>query len=261
MRIERRRAAALAALVGAVLSVGVAAAQETIAALHKRARDAVFLLRVFDAGGSEIGTGTGFLVQDGLVVTNHHVVEGAFRVEAVLADERKVRATGIVALDEDLDLALLRLEPVALRPLQLDTGTVEPGDRVIVLGSPLGLSLSVSDGIVAALRPLGLGGDTGLNSPLLQITAPISPGSSGSPVLNTRGVVVGVAQAVLIEGQNVNLAVPADSVRALLAKSKLDGFARRFQAEPGVGSWPYLSNLGISALVFGGIFLALRRMR
>jgi S1-C subfamily serine protease len=231
-----------------------------IAALHRQARDSVFLLRVFDAGGSEIGTGTGFLVEDGIVVTNHHVVAGASRVEVVLADERRVQATGLVAFDKDTDLALLRLPPVALRPLPLG-GTVEPGDRVIVLGSPLGLSLSVSDGIVAALRPAGLGADTGLRSPLLQITAPISPGSSGSPVLDSRGAVIGVAQAVLVRGQNVNLAIPADSVRALLAKSKLEGLERRFQAAPRVGSWPYLRNLGISALVFAAVFLALRRMR
>lgn len=246
-----------------LLTSGLAGAQEEkIAALHKQARESVFLLRVFDAGGAEIGTGTGFLAQDGIVVTNHHVVELASRVEVVLTDERKVQATGIVALDPDNDLALLRLPPVALRPLPLArSGTVEPGDRVIVLGSPLGLSLSVSDGIVAALRPAGLGEGSDLESPLLQITAPISPGSSGSPVLNSRGAVIGVAEAVLLEGQNVNLAIPADSVRALLARSRLDRFQRRLHAEPSAASWPYLRNLGISAAVFAAIYLAFRRMR
>lgn len=249
-------------LASLLLAAGPAGAQEGIAALHKQARESVFLLRVFDAGGTEIGTGTGFLVQDGIVVTNHHVVDQAFRVEVVLTDERKIQASGIIALDADNDLALLRLPPVALRPLPLaGSKTVEPGDRVIVLGSPLGLSLSVSDGIVAALRPGGLGEDSDLECPLLQITAPISPGSSGSPVLNTRGAVIGVAEAVLVEGQNVNLAIPSDSVRDLLAKSRLDRFQRRLQAEPSAASWPYLRNLGISAAVFAAIFLALRRMR
>jgi S1-C subfamily serine protease len=254
-------AATTAALLTLFLSAVGAGGQE-IARLHREARESVFLLRVFDASGSEIGTGTGFLAEGGVVVTNHHVIERAARVEAVLADERKVVATGIVALDPDNDLALLRFPPFEVRPLPLaPSAGLQPGERVIVLGSPLGLSLSVSDGIVAALRPQGLGPESEFTNPLLQITAPISPGSSGSPVLNAQGAVVGVAEAVLVEGQNVNLAIPSDSVRALIARSRSGGLARRLHGEAGTTSWAYLRNLGISAAVFVAIYLALRKMR
>lgn len=260
--IERPRAGILGTLLILLLSSAPGAFGQEIARLQQGARDSVFLLRVFDASGSEIATGTGFLAEGGVVVTNYHVVERAARVEVVLGDEREVDATGIVAFDRDNDLALLELPPVEVRPLPLAASTtVQPGDRVVVLGSPLGLSLSVSDGIVAALRPRGLGPESDFTKPLLQITAPVSPGSSGSPVLNAQGAVVGVAQAILVEGQNVNLAIPADSVRALIAKSRSSGLARRLQGEAGAGSSSYLRNLGISAAVFAAIFLALRKLR
>jgi serine protease Do len=248
----------------ALLSAGPAAAQD-VKALLKQSRGSVFLLRLFDASGREVGGGTGFLVQEGVVVTNDHVVEPASRIEVVLSDERTVDAVGIIARDPDNDLALLKVPALGVPPLPVETSaTLEPGDRIIVLGNPLGLSGTVSDGIVAALRPQGLGPESEdffENTPLIQITAPISSGSSGSPVLNSRGAVVGVAVSQYVYGQNLNFAIPADSLIALMARRPLDQLESPLAAAGQADRWVYLRNLGISAAVFVAIFLALRRLK
>lgn len=247
-----------------ILSAGPAAAQD-IKALLKQSRGSVFLLRLYDASGQEVGGGTGFLVQEGVVVTNDHVVEPASRIEVVLSDERTVDALGIIARDPDNDLALLKVPALGVPPLPVETSaTLEPGDRIIVLGNPLGLSGTVSDGIVAALRPQGLGPESRdffEKTPLIQITAPISSGSSGSPVLNSRGAVVGVAVSQYVYGQNLNFAIPADSLIALMARRPLDQLESPLTAAGQADRWVYLRNLGISAAVFVAIFLALRRLK
>jgi S1-C subfamily serine protease len=235
---------------------------QDIKQLHKQARESIFLLRLFDASGEAFGSGTGFLVQNGLVATNHHVVESAARVEVVLSDEKTVEAAAIVAWDPENDLALLKLPAVDRRPLALESSrSLEPGDRVIVLGSPLGLSGTLSDGIVAALRPHGLGVESQMSGPLLQITAPISPGSSGSPVLNAHGAVVGVAAGNLSGGQNLNFAIPSDTLIALIARGTTGGVLRSLDSQQATTPWSYLRNLGISAAVFVAIFLAFRRLK
>jgi S1-C subfamily serine protease len=235
---------------------------QDIKQLHKQAREAVFLLRVFDSSGEAFGGGTGFLVQQGLVATNHHVVESAARIEVVLGEEKTVEAAAIVAWDPENDLALLKLPSVERRPLSIESSrSLEPGDRVIVLGSPLGLSGTLSEGIVAALRPHGLGAESEMSRPLLQITAPISPGSSGSPVLNAHGAVVGVAVAEMSGGQNLNFAIPSDSLIALIARGGTDGVQRSLDSQQAATPWSYLRNVGISAAVFVAIFLAFRRLK
>jgi S1-C subfamily serine protease len=134
-----------------------------------------------------------------------------------------------------------------------------------VLGNPLGFSSTLSDGIVSAWRETGIEEDPEfIKGPLLQITAPISEGSSGSPVMNLDGEVVGVAVAFFEGGQSLNFAVPASSVRKLLARVNPKHLERKFSA-PGsfsLASNPeYLRNLGISGLLFAGIFIAFRLMR
>jgi S1-C subfamily serine protease len=235
---------------------------QDIKQLHKQAREAVFLLRVFNASGEAFGGGTGFLVQQGLVATNHHVVESAARIEVVLSEDKTVEAAAIVAWDPENDLALLKLPSVERRPLSIESSrSLEPGDRVIVLGSPLGLSGTLSEGIVAALRPHGLGAESEMSRPLLQITAPISPGSSGSPVLNAHGAVVGVAVAEMSGGQNLNFAIPSDSLIALIARGGTDAVQRPLGSQQATTPWSYLRNVGISAAVFVAIFLAFRRLQ
>lgn len=263
MRPSRRYA-----VLALFLAAGFAASGlcQDLKQLFKQSHPSVFLLRVFDASGTEVGTGTGFLVKEGVLATNHHVVDEAFRIEVVLADERTVHAAGVLASDAENDLALLKLPSVGVKPLPLETSsTLEPGDRVFVLGSPLGLSGTVSDGIVAALRPKGLGSAAGVGgfekTPLVQVTAPISPGSSGSPVLNARGAVIGVAVGQLSYGQNLNFAIPADTLIALMARGQTGKLERELGEGAKIDTWSYVRNVGISAAVFLAVYIGFRRMK
>ncbi len=180
-------------------------------ALAKKARPAVMLLVVSDANGKEIATGTGFVVSsDGKLITNFHVIEKAANAVAKAENGGLFPVEGILATDPKNDLVLLKLKAKDLPFLTLgNSDKIEVGSRVAVIGSPLGLEGTLSEGIVSAVRDEKEGS-------LLQITAAISPGSSGSPVLNGKGDVVGVAVAMLRGGQALNFAVPLLAIRSLL---------------------------------------------
>jgi serine protease Do len=267
MKPSRRSLACLFALALAASAAahGAESLQElSLKELNQRARGSVVLLKNLDASGEEVAEGTGFVIRDGYILTNHHVVEGASRMQAVLPDKRVLELQGILAQDAGHDLAILKAPVHSLRPLPLmGADRVEPGERVVVLGNPLGFSSTLSDGIVSAWRENGIEEDPEfIKGPLLQITAPISEGSSGSPVMNLDGEVVGVAVAFYNGGQSLNFAVPASSVRKLLARVNPKRLEQRFGVPGSFASNPeYLRNLGISALLFAGIFIAFRLMR
>ncbi len=230
-------------------------------ALARQARDSVVLLRTWSATGSELGTGTAFFVGGATLATNHHVIAGAARVVAVLADGRELPVAGIRAQDAHHDLALLdvAVEKAGAALVLYGGGLVEAGEDVVVLGNPAGLSGTLSTGIVSAVREDGI--DEGhLPGPLLQITAPISAGSSGSPVMNLRGEVLGVAVAVYRMGQNLNFAVPVSRLQALLDRSG-DAQLVHFDGRLAPAKVALGRNLVISALVFGLLVFGLRRLR
>jgi S1-C subfamily serine protease len=259
--ISHARPGRALALLAAVALTAAPAQAQTVKRLAQGIRGSVVLLTVLDPGGEEVSSGTGFAIAPNLLATNHHVIADARRIRATFADSRSVDVVAVVADDERNDLALLRLPPSAsLPPLALSKATVEPGDRVVVVGNPLGLAGTISEGIVGAVRSKGLGEDDPehADTPLLQITAPISPGSSGSPVVDERGEVVGVAVAYYEGGQNVNFAVPVELLRALQARGE-SGPPRRLESAP--DRWVIVRNVGISLLFFAVILVAFRRMR
>jgi S1-C subfamily serine protease len=182
-----------------------------------RTEPAVVHVSVSDGRGGEVGTGSGFVVSgDGRVVTNHHVVEDADRVEVVFQGGRKVRALGVLAFDEEADLAVLQLEKGSYPTLALAEAPAKQGDAVVVIGSPRGLSGTVSTGIVSAVRAEGAHlGDDHRKNWTLQLTAAVSPGSSGSPVMNEAAEVVAVTVGQAY-GQALNFGVPVDLLRKLL---------------------------------------------
>lgn len=154
--------------------------------------------------------GSGFVVGDGAqVVTNQHVVEGANEV-VVKTPDSKVIKVKVVDTDSVQDLALLKLEGQG-PPLELAEELPQVGQEVAAIGSPEGLERTLSTGIVSALRKLG-------GREVVQITAPVSHGSSGGPVLDESGRVVGVATFVAKEGQNLNFAVPSTAVLRFMGK-------------------------------------------
>ncbi len=245
-----------------LVSIAAAANAQSVKDLAHRVRGSVVLLTVLDAGGERVSSGTGFAIAPNVLATNFHVIEGARRLRATFGDNTSVEVTGVVAEDEENDLALIRLPGEAALPaLTISSSLVEPGDRVIVVGNPLGLAGTVSEGIVGAVRMNGLGEDSPdfSDQPILQITAPISHGSSGSPVVNAAGEVVGVAVAYLGGGQNLNLAIPASLLRALQQAATSGKLIRVFDST--TSRWGLYRNLVVSAVLFGLILLAFRLMK
>lgn len=179
--------------------------------IAQRAFPSVVVLVTEDARGQPSSLGSGFFVDQDVVATNYHVIEGATRVYArIIGQERELEVLETVAVDEQSDLALVRLAAKA-RPLPLSKPSqMRVGDAVYVVGNPEGLEGTFSGGIVSALR----------GNKYIQITAPISHGSSGGPVLNRLGEVVGVAVGTIENGQNLNFAIPVSQLSTLRSRAR-----------------------------------------
>ncbi len=191
--------------------VSAAAAQDYLPELVRRIKPSAVAIETFDAKGATISRGSGFFVANDKVITNRHVIERSNRVEIHLIDGKKFVAKGVLAIDGEGDLALLQVDvpPNSVAALPLVQNAPQEGESIVVIGNPFGLEGSVSNGIVSAVREIpGYG-------KIIQITAPISPGSSGSPVVNMRGQVIGVATLQAAEGQSINFAVPSARIAQL----------------------------------------------
>jgi S1-C subfamily serine protease len=191
---------------------------ENLPSLIKRIKPSVVIVFAYDNKGEFLKLGSGFFIsQNGDIITNYHVLQGANSAEIKTSDGKTYPLTYIIAKDEQNDIIRLSADIPSkyVLPLSLSETIPEIGEKIIVYGSPLGLENTVSDGIVSSVREIyGYG-------KIVQITAPISPGSSGSPVLNMNGEVIGVASFQMIEGQNLNFAIPSEKIAILnLAKEK-----------------------------------------
>ncbi len=189
-------------------------AQDTLPELVRRIKPSVVSIITYDNKGQRLTRGSGFFTGSDRIVTNRHVIEKAYKAEVHLTNGNAYNVSGVLAVDGAGDIALLQVDvPASLvNPLSVVRTTPQEGERVVVIGNPLGLEGSVSDGIVSAVRDIPSFGR------IIQITAPISPGSSGSPVVNMQGQVIGVATLQLTEGQSLNFAIPSDRVAQLQAQ-------------------------------------------
>ena len=179
--------------------------------VFQRVSPSVVALVMEDGNRQPLSLGSGFVVRDELVVTNFHVIQGSAGGRAKLVGAPSFSPIqGVVAMDAALDLAILRIPGLRATPLMLAVASsIAVGDTIFAVGTPQGLEGTLSQGIVSGIRTIG-------DSSLFQITAPISPGSSGGPVLDTRGNVIGVAVSTLRGGQNLNFAVSSAHVQQLL---------------------------------------------
>ncbi len=186
-------------------------AQDLLPQLVKLIKPSAVAIETFDANGKIISRGSGFFISKNHIITNRHVIEKSSRVEIHLLNGKKYTASGVVAIDGEGDLAVLQVEvpPESAFPLTVSPETPQEGESILVIGNPYGLEGSVSNGIVSAVREFPNYGK------IIQITAPISPGSSGSPVVNMRGQVIGVATLQAAEGQSLNFAVPSERIAKL----------------------------------------------
>jgi S1-C subfamily serine protease len=167
--------------------------------------------------------GSGFVVNDnGIIATNYHMIEGARSVKIRFHDGQEQDATGWVAISETKDLALIQcpMPRETLRPLSLSASTPSKGAAVYAFGNPEGLEASVSDGIVSAIRKMPRVSDESDEELfLIQTTASISHGSSGGPLVDSNGLVIGVVSCFFREGQNLNFAISQKHVRELMSRA------------------------------------------
>lgn len=186
---------------------------QTAQEIARKAFRSTVLLVMEDVNGQPLSLGSGFFVRDGEVASNLHVVEGAARGYAkIIGQKTKYDIEGITAVDSERDLVVLKISGARAGAVALgNSESVQVGETVYAVGNPQGLEGTFSQGIISSIREVG-------NDKLLQITAPISPGSSGGPVLNGKGEVIGVSVATFRGGQNLNFAIPSNYLKRLLGR-------------------------------------------
>lgn len=210
-RIKIRSASLFCAAVFLLVPTARVQGQDLLPELVRRIKPSAVAIETFDSRGEKLSRGSGFFIDVDRVVTNRHVIDNAFRAEVHSYNGSVYQVKGVIAVDAEGDLALLRVDapPNQVRPLVLDKTSPQEGESVVVIGNPLGLEGSVTNGIVSAVRDIPTFGR------IIQITAPISPGSSGSPVVNMRGQVIGIATLQITGGQSVNFAIPSERISQL----------------------------------------------
>jgi hypothetical protein len=158
--------------------------------------------------------GSGFFIAPNIIATNYHVIEGSTTASCYLNNsEIKYKIDGYLALDKAVDLILLKISGLNKPSIKLSTSDVSIGQKVFVIGSPIGLSATITDGIISGMRNFE-------GYKLIQMSAPISPGSSGGPVLNSRGELIGISVLQYKEGQNLNFAIPMNNLKILMDLKK-----------------------------------------
>ena len=198
-----------------LLLVGaVGAYAQTTQEIATTALNSTVMLTMEDAEGRLLRYGSGFVVDEGRVASSFHVVDGALTGYAnLVAQNERYDVEGMTAVDRERDIVVLKVSAAGLPVLPLgNSDSVQVGDVVYAAGNPQGWQGTFSQGIVSGIRQVG-------TQELLQITAPISPGSSGGPVLNSAGEVIGLAVSTVRDGQNLNFAIPVDHLKALLESS------------------------------------------
>ena len=190
---------------------------ETAEQIAEKALAATVYLEMKDRNGETLGFGSGFFVKENLIATNFHVIEGAAKGTAKLVGKYTTYTIeGVTATDETNDLALLKVKAYGVNPLTLgDSDNIKIGATVYVTGNPLGLEGTFSVGIISNRRDR-------YTTKRFQMTAPISPGSNGGPVLNRKGEVIGISVSVYpgLDTQNLNFAIPANYLKKLLNQSR-----------------------------------------
>ena len=214
------------AVVGAVERVGPAVAHLEVwlprSAKGRRSRGPN------QAPAEHTGSGSGFaFTPDGFLLTNSHVVENATRVRATFVDGTSCAAE-IVGTDPDTDLAVLRVNAPSLPAAQLgDSTRLRPGQVVIAIGNPLGFASTVTSGVVSALGRTMRAQSGRLIDAVIQTDAALNPGNSGGPLVDSRGMVVGINTAIISGAQGICFAVPVSTAQLVIPQLIAEGRVRR----------------------------------
>ena len=164
------------------------------------------------------GAGSGFIIDNkGYILTNEHVVRGASEINVTLKDGRKLKGK-IVGQDELLDIAIIKVAAKDLPILDLgDSDKIRPGEWVIAIGNPYGFSNTVTAGIISATNRTI---ENLSKQNLIQTDAPINPGSSGGPLLNLNGEVIGINVAIVAGAQSIGFAIPINAAKEALGSKQ-----------------------------------------
>ena len=193
---------------GALMSAGTSVSAEKSFEELALLASSIVMIAVYDRAGEPVATGSGIMIgRDGYILTNNHVTRGGcFFAVRIEDDDNIYKTQEIIKYNSVLDLAVIRIDR-QLDPLPLYRGRkLARGQKVVAIGSPLGMFNSVSDGIISGFREID-------SVDMIQFTAPISHGSSGGALLNMQGEVIGISTAGIDEGQNLNLAVSYEDIR------------------------------------------------
>ena len=196
-------------LVSLILMTSSVLAQDAVVIANKTFPSTVSIV-MQDKFKQPLSLGSGFIVQNGKVVTNVHVIKGAEYGEIIEDDTKQThKIVGYTSIDHKNDLVILSVPSLTKPGISIVNKMPSIGEKIYAIGNPKGLAGTISDGIVSGIRDIG-------NNKLIQITAPISPGSSGGPVVNKNGEVIGVSVASFTAGQNLNFAVPGQYITQLI---------------------------------------------
>ncbi len=200
-------------IITAILLNGLTLLGQDIKQIAKDALNYTVSVITLDKNSQTLALGSGFAIDNEHIVTNVHVIEGGNSVYILKTNsETRINCYGYVAIDKANDLVILKVENMSASFVKMaDTILPEIGERIYAMGNPKGLSGTFSEGIVSGRRNIG-------NSEVIQITAPISPGSSGGPVLNSKAELIGIAFASYTAAQNLNFAVPVKYLITLRGK-------------------------------------------
>jgi tetratricopeptide (TPR) repeat protein len=176
--------------------------------IYEKVKDAVVVILAYDDSGKLAAQGSGVILNDkGYIVTNYHVLSGNDQIE-IMHDEKIIPYVDIIGIDVEKDILILKIEKKRFPSVKIgDVESLKVGQKVYAIGSPLGFENTISEGIISGLRSY-----EELSKNYIQITASISPGSSGGAVLNDKGELIGISTLTFSDGQNLNFAIPIDEV-------------------------------------------------